>query len=178
MDSKEIKVIDEMRLRLEQIASEICKQYELYDAFLNANMKKDVKYDEQLKEFQNELRIEHRELTLEFLKCLWKDPKWRNEGVDVGECLLECGRTYLDYLNAIILNSRDKPEYKLTFEKNRESFQEIFSGYYSNLSNRIELLKKKNGEYDTLTKVFCDDEHHIVTDKIEQEVLQDEYFER
>ena len=87
MDSKEIKVIDEMRLRLEQIASGIFKQYELYNVFLNVNMKKELENDVELKEFQNELRIEHRELTLEFLKCLWKDPKWRNEGVDVGECL-------------------------------------------------------------------------------------------
>ena len=35
MDSKEIKVIDEMRLRLEEIASGICESYDKYIDFLN-----------------------------------------------------------------------------------------------------------------------------------------------
>lgn len=176
MDSKEIKVIDEMHLRLEKIASGICKQYELYDAFLNANMKKDVKHDVELKEFQNELRIEHRDLTLEFLKCLWKDPKWRNEGFDVGESLLGCGRAYLDYSNAFIWNLKNKSDCEVNFKKSKEDFQNSFYEYRTNLNNRINRLGKKDEDYYELVNAFSNDE--VVIEQIEWEVLQDEYFKR
>ena len=172
MDSKEIKVIDEMRLRLEQIASGIFKQYELYNVFLDVHMKKEIKNDVELKEFQNELCIEHRDLTLEFLKCLWKDPKWRNEGLNVGESLLGCGRAYLDYSNALIWNLKNKSDCEVNFRKRKKDFQDSFSEYRTNLNNRINRLGEKHEDYYELVKAFSNDE--VVIEQIEWEVLQDE----
>ena len=169
MDSKEIKVIDEMHLRLEKIAFRIYECYENYIDFLSGDIEVEQKSDE-------ELYIRNRDCALNLLCSTYEDNLWISDTTDVRKKLLECERSFTEYSNAVIWNLKNKSDCEVNFKKSKKAFQNSFSEYRKNLNNRTNRLGEKDEDYYELVKAFSNDE--VVIEQIEWEVLQDEYFER
>lgn len=172
MDSKEIRVIDEMRLRLEQIASGICESYDKYIDFLNCNIETEKMSYEELRIIYKELYIRNRDSSLGLLNSLYGDNLWLSETTDLINNLLDCEGSFAKYSNALIWNLQSKSECEVNFKKRKKDFQDSFSEYRTNLNNRINRLVEKHEDYYELVKAFSNDE--VVIEQIEWEVLQDE----